>query len=81
MTNGKVHDLSALSADFSTPQEIELRAQEQDLSIWIEGKEVYRQKYEDAMGTFVGLRFKFEGIGEVLNFQILDQNGEEVVLP
>ena len=78
--NGKEHDLSAFGADFSDFTAVEIINEQKKLSILIDGEEVFSSSYAQSMGRFVGLRFKFLGMGEVASFELLDQNGEAVVL-
>lgn len=78
--SGKENDLSVFGVDLSVSTQIQLVNEDQTLSIFIEGKKVHSQSYLETMGKFVGLRFKFEGIGEVEHFELLDQNGIKVEL-
>lgn len=77
---GKENDLSALSADFSTAVRIAIRVENKRLGVSINESEVYNQAYNDTMGRLVGLRYKFTGLGEVLDYSIKDQNNDPIVL-
>lgn len=77
---GKENDLSALSADFSDPVQLAIQIEKKELKISINDQEVYSTSYNDTMGKLVGLRFKFRGIGEVLNYEIKDQNNQPIKL-
>lgn len=77
---GKEHDLSALSADFSEPVNIKIKVIDKKVKVMIASNEVYSITYEDTMGRLVGIRFKFIGIGEVLNFEVRDQEEQQILL-
>ena len=72
---GKQNDLSALSADFSEPVELDIQVVDQQVTISIDGQKVYSRRYDSSMGRLVGARFKFKGLGEVLDFELKDQEG------
>ncbi|MEP1034195.1 hypothetical protein [Ekhidna sp.] len=77
---GKENDLSALSADFSKAVNLSFKLKDKQLTVFIEEEEVYSQTYNESMGRLVGLRFKFRGLAEVLDYKITDQNGNIVEL-
>lgn len=77
---GKEHDLSSLSADFSNTVDLKISVIEKKMTVSISGTEVYTQDYNDSMGELVGLRFRFEGLGEVTEFQLYDQRSQLVPL-
>lgn len=77
---GKEHDLSSLSADFTTPVRLGVEVKEQSVAITIGDKEVYIDSYTSSMGRLVGLRFKFIGLGEVQSYEILDERGAKIQL-
>ncbi|MEL7001451.1 MAG: hypothetical protein AAFN93_01820 [Bacteroidota bacterium] len=78
--NGKENDLSALSADFSEPVDISIVVKDKLLEVAINNTNVYTLSYNDTMGKLVGFRYKFEGLGEVLNYQLHDQNNSPIEL-
>ena len=41
-------------------------------------KQIYQGKYNESIGLFVGVRFKFLGAGEVASYSLTDQNGNVV---
>lgn len=71
--NGKENDLSALSADFSTPTQLKVEVKNKVVTVSIAGEEIYTLGYTDTMGNLVGLRFKFLGLGEVIDYKLFDQ--------
>lgn len=77
---GKEHDLSALSADFSEPEELSVDVNQKEVRVSVAGKEVYQAVYEESMGRLVGVRFKFVGVGEVQSFQLTDASGYAIPL-
>jgi len=78
--NGKENDLSALSADFTDPTDLSIKVRQKVVDISINGKHVYSLHYQAPMGELVGLRFKFLGLGEVIDFKIYNDQSEEVIL-
>ncbi|MEM1320676.1 MAG: hypothetical protein AAGG75_10500 [Bacteroidota bacterium] len=78
--NGKKQDLSAFSADLSTFTTINITVEDQQVTVMINGKSVYQDRYTQSMGRLVGLRYKFLGMGEVASFTLKDQKGQRVTL-
>ncbi len=72
--NGKEHDLSALGSDFTTYRDINLNVENKKVTIRIDDKIVYSKKYNESIGNFVGLRYKFLGAGEVAHVRIYEDN-------
>ncbi len=77
---GKEKDLSALSADFSTPVRLSISIENKQLKVSMNGEETFAQAYNDTMGKLVGIRYKFLGLGEVLDYSLTDQNKNTVEL-
>ncbi len=78
--SGKEHDLSAFSTDFTEPTKLGIEIRNKEVSVLINDTQVYNKHYSDTMGDFVGLRFKFHGLGKVLDFQIKDQHNQIIHL-
>ncbi len=78
--DGKSNDLSALSADFSETTLLDINVKDQQVTISIDKRAVFQKSYSDSMGNVVGMRFKFAGLGEVMNYELTDQNGGSVSL-
>ncbi|MEQ9404767.1 MAG: hypothetical protein RIM99_14335 [Cyclobacteriaceae bacterium] len=78
--NGKEHDLSAFGADLSQFTDVQIRVKKKTVTVSVEGVDVFEAKYEDTMGRFVGLRFRFLGAGEVESYSVLDQFDNEIAL-
>lgn len=76
---GTSNDLSALSADFTDDTSIEVAVVNQQVRITINDEFAYENTYHESMGQVVGLRFKFVGLGEVVSFELFDQNGTQVI--
>ncbi|MEO9869785.1 hypothetical protein [Ekhidna sp.] len=77
---GKENDLSPLSADFSEPNDISIQVKDKQVFVLINDKQVYSKAYNETMGSLVGLRIKFTGLGEVLDYTISDQNNHTIEL-
>ncbi len=73
---GKENDLSSLSADFTTPVDIVVNIKDKEFQASINGKDVYTNSYQETMGRLVGLRFKFKGLGEIFEYQVLNEDEE-----
>ena len=73
--NGKENDLSAFGVRLDTFKDIEIVCKNKDVLVRVDGIEIYRGRYKESMGRFVGVRFKFEGLGVVKNFSLLDNDG------
>ena len=71
---GTENDLSQLSADFTQPTQVKIEVKEKMLTIFIAGKKKYSLRYNDSMGDLVGLRFKFLGLGQVMDYKLFDEN-------
>ncbi|WP_436514588.1 hypothetical protein [Ekhidna sp. To15] len=77
---GKENDLSALSADFTEPVRLSIKIENMQITISIDGNEAFSQEYNATMGNLVGLRYKFLGLGEVLDYSINDQSNNPIEL-
>ena len=68
--NGKKNDLSAFGVDFSENRNIEIDIQNKIVHIYIDGKEIYSGSYNESIGDFVGIRYRFLGAIEVESLEI-----------
>ncbi len=78
--SGKEHDLSAQSVDFSEPKEINISIEDKEVTIHIAGERFYSLAYNNSMGTLVGVRFKYLGLGKVYEMQLMDEHEQQVLL-
>ncbi|MEM6524501.1 MAG: hypothetical protein AAF693_11940 [Bacteroidota bacterium] len=78
--DGKEHDLSAFGTNFDDFTSIVIKNKGQNVQVSVYDKVVYEREYQDSMGRFVGLRFKFIGLGEVEDVQLFDQENRPVEL-
>ncbi len=74
--SGKEHDLSALATNFSTPKNISLQVKDQLVLVSIDGQPVFQHRYKKSIGQLVGLRYRFEGMGEVHHLELRDLDGK-----
>ena len=74
--SGKEHDLSSLGADFSEFRNIKIETKNKEVRIFIDGSNVFSQRYTQSLGDVVGIRFRFLGVGEVDYLTIKDANGQ-----
>lgn len=80
LLKGKENDLSALSSDFSSSKNVELQLVNQQLQVFIEGKKVFSQIYNESIGKLVGLRYRFTGAFKIHNLEIKDNSTNSIVL-
>lgn len=78
--NGKKNDLSAFGVDLSNYRNVEIDIQNKVVRVSIDGKEIYSKKYNDPIGDFVGIRYRFLGAIEVKNLGI-SNNERTLSLP
>lgn len=78
--NGKENDLSGLGVDMSDFTDINITVENKNMSVIINGNNAYNASYNDTMGKLVGLRFKFQGVGEVKNIELSDSNSSLIEL-
>ncbi|WP_422104469.1 hypothetical protein [Winogradskyella sp.] len=78
--SGKKHDLSAFGVDLNEKKTIDILIKNKNVSVSIEGKSIYEGKYNASIGTFVGVRYRFLGAGEIDSFKITDLERNTVIL-
>ena len=76
---GRENDLSALSADFDEFVNLQVKVANQNVRILINNQSVYEIEYDSSMGKLVGLRFKFQGLGKVKNYEIKNSDNEPIL--
>jgi hypothetical protein len=72
---GKDHDLSAFGTDMSQFQNLRCTVKNHYLKIYLNNKQIFEFKQEHTMGRIVGIRFEFEGPGEVKNYKLETPGG------
>lgn len=77
--NGKEHDLSAFGVDLDTDKEIIIKNDHKKVTVSIDGKDVYTNSYNQSIGRFVGLRFRFKGAGIVKNMAITNTSDQTII--
>ncbi|MCF2874327.1 MULTISPECIES: hypothetical protein [unclassified Tenacibaculum] len=76
---GKKNDLSALGTDLSDFRKIKVLNQNKKVSVFIDSTQVYTKAYEESIGTIVGVRFRFKGVGEVKDFRLSNLEGNKIL--
>jgi hypothetical protein len=76
--SGKEHDLSVFGADFSEFRTIKLSVKDQQVSIYLDGEELFTTTYSEPVGKLAGLRFRFLGAGEVQSLDVFDPEGQQI---
>ena len=72
---GNDHDLSAFGTDMSKFQNLRCTVKDHYLKIFLNNKQIFEWKQEHTMGRIVGIRFEFEGPGEVKNYKLETPGG------
>ncbi len=68
--NGKKNDLSAFGVDLSEEADIEIDIQNKQVRISVNNKEIYSGAYNESIGDFVGMRYRFLGAIEVTDLKV-----------
>ncbi len=76
---GKKNDLSALGTDLSDFRKIKVLNQNKKVSVFIDSTQVYTKAYKESIGTIVGIRFRFKGVGEVKDFRLSNLEGNKIL--
>ena len=67
---GKENDLSAFGIDLSYDRDIEIVFNNKQVIVSVDGQEIYTTKYNEPIGDFVGIRYRFLGAIEVKKLEI-----------
>lgn len=73
--SGKDHDLSAFGTDMSQFQNLRCSVKDHFLRIYLNNKQIFEYKQAQSMGRIVGIRFEFEGPGEVKQYKLETPGG------
>lgn len=73
--SGKNHDLSAFGTDLSQFQNLRCTVKDRYLRIYLNDKQIFEYKQAQIMNHIVGIRFEFEGPGEVKNYKLETPGG------
>ncbi|WP_430966357.1 hypothetical protein [Spongiimicrobium sp. 2-473A-2-J] len=68
--SGKEHDLSAFGADFSEFRDVAIHLRNRQLSVTLDHQQIFEGNYNESIGRFVGIRFRFLGAGEVAYLRV-----------
>ncbi|MDO1445308.1 hypothetical protein Q0590_03550 [Rhodocytophaga aerolata] len=71
---GRINDLSAFGCDLSQWQKLRLEVKNRQVSIFLNGKQIYRTVYSNDAGKVVGIRYKFMGAGAVNYVRLWDKH-------
>jgi hypothetical protein len=72
---GKDHDLSAFGTDMSQFQNLRCSVKDHFLRIYLNNKQIFEFKQAHTMGRIVGIRFEFEGSGQVQHYKLETPGG------
>ena len=70
--SGESEDLGVLGTDLSNGGKIRLEVKNQQGTLWINGKQVYKASYKMPIGKIYGVEILFSGIGQVENVVLRD---------
>jgi len=59
--------------------EVMIKTFNNQISIWIDGEEVFKTTYKDKLGELLGIRIHFEGNGAIDFVRINDHHGNSVL--
>jgi hypothetical protein len=68
--SGKDHDMRAFGCDFSKFQNLVCRVEKQHLRIYLNNKMILDAPQKQTLGKIEGIRFEFEGAGEIKNVKL-----------
>lgn len=74
---GKENDLSAFGCDFSNFQDLKCQVENHRLAIYLNNKLIFSTQQKQSIGEIIGLRFSFEGMGEIKEVKL---NGPQKVV-
>lgn len=77
--SGKKHDLSAFGFDFSDYRKIAIQVKEKGVNVFVDGKPIYSGSYNHPVGRFVGIRYRFSGVGEVKDLIVKNDKGRSII--
>lgn len=77
--NGKKHDLSAFGFDFSDFRKITIQVIEQQVEVFVDEQSIYSAAYNQPIGRFVGMRYRFLGVGEVKDLVVKNDKGLTII--
>lgn len=68
--DGKDHDLSAFGCDFTQFQNLKCSVKNHRLKIFLNNKQIMDVEQKHSIGRVVGIRFEFEGSGQVKHYKL-----------
>ena len=68
--SGKEHDMRAFGCDFSKFQNLVCRVEKQRLKIYLNNKMILDTPQKQTLGKIEGIRFEFEGAGEIKSVKL-----------
>ncbi len=73
--SGKDHDLSGLGCDFSKFQDLKCTVANHRFRVYLNGKSVINVPQKNTLGGIAGIRFEFEGAGQVKDVSLSTPGG------
>ncbi len=78
--SGKKHDLSMFGLDLDTNKEIEITIKNKEITVYANSTQIYQGSYNNSIGRFVGLRYRFLGAGQINSCKVVDLNTNSTIL-
>lgn len=76
---GKENDLTAFGTDLSDFRDITINIKNKKVTVFIDKKKIYSNSYNEPIGKFVGVRYRFLGAGEVNYLSIKNEFKNEII--
>ena len=77
--NGKEHDLSAFGVDLSELKDVEVKVENKNVKVTVDGEVIFMKRYNESIGNVVGLRYRFLGAGEVDYIKLMDLDDKMLI--
>lgn len=68
--DGKKNDLSKFGCDFTEDQKLECKVQNKVMTIFLNGKPIFKENISENIAELVGIKISFEGTGEIKNVRL-----------
>ena len=75
---GKDHDFSAFGYTSSNWEKLKVTVQDKKVQLFLNGQLIHELAYQKSAGRVVGMRFLFDGAGEIDDVRLLDSGGSVV---
>ena len=81
LISGKKNDLSALSTELEQEHSVIIRLKDKEMIITVENNAPYSVQYDNEIGSLKVIKFIFQGVSEIIEFELLGRNGNRLDSP